>query len=63
MVIGKGCVLHPGVKIYHQCVLGNDVIIHAGTVLGGDGFGFAPQPDGSLKKSTADWKCGSRGPS
>jgi UDP-3-O-[3-hydroxymyristoyl] glucosamine N-acyltransferase len=50
VVIGKGCVLHPGVKIYHQCVLGNDVIIHAGTVLGGDGFGFAPQPDGSLKK-------------
>lgn len=50
VVIGKRCVLHPGVKIYHQCVLGNDVIIHAGTVLGGDGFGFAPQADGSLKK-------------
>ena len=25
-------------------------MIHAGTVIGGDGFGFAPQPDGSFKK-------------
>lgn len=50
VTIGKNCVIHPGVKIYHQCVVGNDVIIHAGTVIGGDGFGFAPQADGSLKK-------------
>lgn len=50
VTIGKNCVIHPGVKIYHQCVLGNDVIIHAGTVIGGDGFGFAPQADGSLQK-------------
>jgi UDP-3-O-[3-hydroxymyristoyl] glucosamine N-acyltransferase len=48
--IGKNCVIHPGVKIYHHCVIGNDVIIHAGTVIGGDGFGFAPQADGTLKK-------------
>lgn len=50
VTIGKNCVIHPGVKIYHQCVLGNHVIIHAGTVIGGDGFGFAPQADGSLQK-------------
>lgn len=50
VVIGDNCVLNPGVKIYHNCVLGNKVIIHAGTVLGGDGFGFAPQSDGSYKK-------------
>lgn len=50
VTIGKNCVIHPGVKIYHQCVIGDQVIIHAGTVIGGDGFGFAPQADGSLKK-------------
>jgi UDP-3-O-[3-hydroxymyristoyl] glucosamine N-acyltransferase len=48
--IGNNCIIHPGVKIYHDCVLGNNVIIHAGTVIGGDGFGFAPQADGSFKK-------------
>ena len=39
-----------GVKIYHDCVIGNNVIIHAGTVIGSDGFGFAPQADGSFQK-------------
>ncbi len=48
--IGRNCVIHPGVKIYHQCMLGDNVIIHAGTVIGSDGFGFAPQADGSLQK-------------
>jgi UDP-3-O-[3-hydroxymyristoyl] glucosamine N-acyltransferase len=48
--IGHHCVLHPGVKIYHQCVIGDHVTIHAGSVIGGDGFGFAPQADGSFKK-------------
>jgi UDP-3-O-[3-hydroxymyristoyl] glucosamine N-acyltransferase len=50
VVIGDGTVLHPGVKIYHDCILGNKVVVHAGTVVGGDGFGFAPQADGSFKK-------------
>jgi UDP-3-O-[3-hydroxymyristoyl] glucosamine N-acyltransferase len=50
VTIGEGCILHPGVKVYHDCVLGNGVVIHAGTVVGGDGFGFAPQADGSFKK-------------
>ena len=48
--IGDNCIIHPGVKIYHDCVLHNQVIIHAGTVIGSDGFGFAPQADGSFKK-------------
>jgi UDP-3-O-[3-hydroxymyristoyl] glucosamine N-acyltransferase len=43
-------VIHPGVKIYHDCVIGKHVTIHAGTVIGSDGFGFAPQADGSFKK-------------
>ena len=50
VVIGKNCIIHPSVKIYHDCVLGNHVTIHAGTVVGSDGFGFAPQADGSFKK-------------
>jgi UDP-3-O-[3-hydroxymyristoyl] glucosamine N-acyltransferase len=48
--IGDNCIIHPGVKIYHDCILHNHVTIHAGTVIGGDGFGFAPQADGSFKK-------------
>jgi len=49
-VIGDQVILHAGVKVYHQCIIGNRVIIHAGTVVGGDGFGFAPQADGSYSK-------------
>jgi UDP-3-O-[3-hydroxymyristoyl] glucosamine N-acyltransferase len=48
--VGSHCVIHPGVKIYHECVIGNHVIIHAGTVIGSDGFGFAPQADGTYQK-------------
>jgi UDP-3-O-[3-hydroxymyristoyl] glucosamine N-acyltransferase len=48
--IGDHTVLHPGVKIYHNCVIGAHVTVHAGSVIGGDGFGFAPQADGTFKK-------------
>lgn len=48
--VGGGTVIHPGVKIYKDCVVGDRVVIHAGTVIGSDGFGFAPQADGSFKK-------------
>ena len=50
VMIGENTVINAGVKIYHQCVIGNNVTIHAGTVIGSDGFGFAPQPDGSFQK-------------
>ncbi|MEO6719754.1 MAG: UDP-3-O-(3-hydroxymyristoyl)glucosamine N-acyltransferase [Ferruginibacter sp.] len=50
VIVGENSIIHPGVKIYHECVVGNNVVIHAGTVIGGDGFGFAPQPDGTFKK-------------
>ncbi len=50
VVIGEKTIIHPGVKIYHDCSIGSRVVIHAGTVIGGDGFGFAPQADGSFKK-------------
>jgi len=48
--VGDNNIIHPGVKIYKECVIGKQVTIHAGTVIGSDGFGFAPQPDGSFKK-------------
>jgi len=50
VVVGKNSMIYPGVKIYHDCVIGSNVVIHAGTVIGSDGFGYAPQQDGSLKK-------------
>ncbi|HEY9343385.1 MAG TPA: UDP-3-O-(3-hydroxymyristoyl)glucosamine N-acyltransferase, partial [Hanamia sp.] len=50
VTVDDGSVLYPGVKIHHDCVVGKNVAIHAGSVIGGDGFGFAPQPDGSFKK-------------
>ncbi len=48
--IGNNTIVHPGAKIYNDCIIGSNVIIHAGVVIGSDGFGFAPQADGSLKK-------------
>lgn len=50
VTIGDDTIIHPGVKIYHHCVVGKSVKIHAGAVIGGDGFGFAPQPDGTFLK-------------
>ncbi|MBR5061258.1 MAG: UDP-3-O-(3-hydroxymyristoyl)glucosamine N-acyltransferase [Prevotella sp.] len=44
--IGKNALLYPNVTIYHGCRLGNNVTIHAGSVIGADGFGFAPTPEG-----------------
>ena len=46
--VGDGCsieddtILYPGVKIYGGCKIGSRCIVHAGTVIGADGFGFAP---------------------
>lgn len=48
--IGRGVVLHPGVRIYRDCVIGDGCIVHANAVIGSDGFGFAPQGDGTYKK-------------
>ncbi len=39
--IGKECRLHPRVVLYHETELGDRVEIHAGAVLGSDGFGYA----------------------
>jgi len=39
--VGRDCILYPNVVIYEQCVLGDRVTVHAGTVIGEDGFGYA----------------------
>lgn len=44
--LGNNCLIYPNVSIYHDCHLGNNVTIHSGSVIGADGFGFAPTPDG-----------------
>ncbi len=49
-VIGSNCIIYSGVKIYKRCEIGNKVIIHANAVIGSDGFGFAPQKDGTYNK-------------
>ncbi|QBQ42592.1 UDP-3-O-(3-hydroxymyristoyl)glucosamine N-acyltransferase [Sphingobacterium psychroaquaticum] len=50
VTIGDDCVLFPGVKVYYDTKIGDRVVIHGGVVLGSDGFGFAPQKDGSYNK-------------
>jgi UDP-3-O-[3-hydroxymyristoyl] glucosamine N-acyltransferase len=44
--VGNGCLFYPNVTIYQGCKLGNNVTIHAGSVIGADGFGFAPSANG-----------------
>ncbi|MFI5451512.1 UDP-3-O-(3-hydroxymyristoyl)glucosamine N-acyltransferase [Pedobacter sp. UC225_61] len=48
--IGNDCTIYPGVKIYNRTKLGNRVTIHSNAVIGSDGFGFAPQADGTYNK-------------
>lgn len=48
-ILGEDCILYPHVSIYHDCKLGNRVTIHSGTVIGADGFGFAPTAEGYEK--------------
>lgn len=44
--VGNDCLLYPNVTIYHDCHVGNRVTLHAGSVVGSDGFGFAPSENG-----------------
>ncbi len=49
-VIEDNTTLFAGVKLYNSTMIGKRCIVHAGAVLGADGFGFAPNPDGSWNK-------------
>lgn len=46
VTMGDGCLIYPNVTVYQGCRMGNNVTIHAGSVIGADGFGFAPNQDG-----------------
>ena len=50
MQIGEGTTLYPGVKIYEGCSVGSRCILHAGAVIGADGFGFMPNAAGGFDK-------------
>ena len=49
VAIGSDCLVYPNVVIYHGTRVGSRVILHAGCVIGSDGFGFAPTPEGYRK--------------
>ena len=48
--IGDFTTIHPGVKVYSECVIGANCTLHAGVIIGADGFGFAPQADHQYAK-------------
>ena len=50
VILGSDCVIHSNVTLLADTVLGNKVVIHSGTVVGSDGFGFVPDPRGEHKK-------------
>ncbi len=48
--VGESTFIHPGVKIMHECIIGKECTLHAGAIIGSDGFGFAPQQDDDFRK-------------
>ncbi|PRD51382.1 UDP-3-O-(3-hydroxymyristoyl)glucosamine N-acyltransferase [Sphingobacterium gobiense] len=50
VIIGNNTIVYPGVRIYHDSKIGNNVVLHSGVIVGSDGFGFAPQKDGTYSK-------------
>ncbi|MCS3531787.1 UDP-3-O-(3-hydroxymyristoyl)glucosamine N-acyltransferase [Chryseobacterium sp. JUb7] len=47
--VGKNCKIDSGARIYDYCIIGDNCVIHSNTVIGGDGFGFQPTPEGFKK--------------
>lgn len=50
VVLGDNVTIFAGAKIYSETVIGNNCTIHSGAIIGADGFGFAPNPDGTYNK-------------
>jgi len=49
-IIGNDTILYSGVKIYDHCSIGEKCFIQSGAIIGGDGFGFAPNADNEYTK-------------
>jgi UDP-3-O-[3-hydroxymyristoyl] glucosamine N-acyltransferase len=47
--VGADSLLYPNVTIMYRCIVGRKAVIHPGVVIGGDGFGFVPGPQGLVK--------------
>ncbi|WP_291528044.1 UDP-3-O-(3-hydroxymyristoyl)glucosamine N-acyltransferase [Bacteroides sp. UBA939] len=47
--VGDNCIIYANATVYHDCRIGNNCILHSGCVIGADGFGFAPTPEGYEK--------------
>ncbi|MNX18869.1 UDP-3-O-acylglucosamine N-acyltransferase [compost metagenome] len=50
VVLGDNVIIFAGAKIYSETVIGNNCTIHSGAIIGADGFGYAPNPDGTYNK-------------
>jgi UDP-3-O-[3-hydroxymyristoyl] glucosamine N-acyltransferase len=50
VVLGDNVIIFAGAKIYSETIIGNNCTIHSGAIIGADGFGFAPNPDGTYTK-------------
>lgn len=50
VTIGDNTIVYADVKIYSDCVVGKECVIHSGTVIGADGFGFAPNSENQYNK-------------
>lgn len=50
VIIGDNSIIYSGVKIYEGCKLGKNNVVHSSTVIGADGFGFAPSNHKDYKK-------------
>lgn len=50
VVLGDNVTIFAGAKIYSETIIGNNCTIHSGAIIGADGFGFAPNPDGTYNK-------------
>ncbi|MFI0490827.1 UDP-3-O-(3-hydroxymyristoyl)glucosamine N-acyltransferase [Flavobacterium sp.] len=50
VVLGNNVTIFAGAKVHSETIIGNNCVIYSGAIIGADGFGFAPNPDGTFSK-------------
>lgn len=50
VILGENTIVHPGARILSNCEVGSNCVINAGAIIGGDGFGFAPNSENNYQK-------------